>query len=839
MEYSVEVIEELEKQFKAAALHRPMRVERYEAGTELVYDVTGVAHASKGRLRLVVEKFVGGGFAGQVYRVKILHIGSQSGLIDGLEVGKIYAMKILVPPTGFSHLFRNAIYYVGFQGPFQLQVNPAAARAGALWQKFFRRGAKIRFGSESVVTDIHATFVDRKLGSCGELSEWIDGRVWRLEVDDRMDLLKRRGKGGEVDAENLGSPEYRAKREFMHKFVQLLHEMGGHEFARQYEWWTCKSQPNCLKRNDSEASSPGGLVAVDFRAGLALLPFLPMSPGDFKLIGSGLIRGSLVQFDRGDLGKLEQFVETHSDDFLDMRHMLGELKTAERVYRSSVPDITHNHFRLISQTRLWSTILDSALTGWKVRNLVDERSQEKLRSSRALTVLFFVLGLFPIIGGFLRKIWGRADWRKHYWGLLTSWNYLRRALRAKVVEKIIAWHRSGRLDDRHALRVAKHVWPMWYHFPLSMLPAGLHRFMTDWEYIKDRLVYLAVRPVRLYFNAELREQWLREMVTEGKEKDLVTGEDAIVILSQIKEPFIQKYLKCLAVHLCTLPVTQIVSVLVAIAYVVMHPEMPRGQAWGIGLGIIALFQVTPISPGSMVRGLYVLYLVIRERNFKDYNVAVFLGFFKYVGYLAFPIQMGYRYPALARFMAVHWAAEAVHAVPVFGERGALLEHGVFCSFYNWPLTIRRRMRKRSEVRAEMPPRYWHIALCAVVGLGIFGIADLFYLRRVGELPGLNEIWWLAVLVPLLCGAAVTLGAGGAALSKRIIGGAICGVMVGAFYTGVPAIIGHAGPIGFGEMATRCLWRVLVLTILSTIGVILTELKLPEPRTHLKNASKCP
>ena len=85
-----------------------------------------------------------------------------------------------------------------------------------------------------------------------------------------------------------------------------------------------------------------------------------------------------------------------------------------------------------------------------------------------------------------------------------------------------------------------------------------------------------------------------------------------------------------------------------------------------------------------------------------------------------------------------------------------------------------------------------------------------------------------MLVPLLCGAAVTLGAGGAALSKRIIGGAICGVMVGAFYTGVPAIIGHAGPIGFGEMATRCLWRVLVLTIFSTIGVLLTELKLSEP-----------
>jgi hypothetical protein len=318
------------------------------------------------------------------------------------------------------------------------------------------------------------------------------------------------------------------------------------------------------------------------------------------------------------------------------------------------------------------------------------------------------------------------------------------------------------------------------------------------------------------------------MVTEGKQKQILTNEDEQIILSQIKEPFIQKYLKCLAVHVCTLPVTQIVSVLVAIVYVAMHPEMSRGQAWGIGVGIVALFQVTPISPGSLVRGGYVLYLVIKERNFEDYNIAVFLSFFKYIGYLSFPIQMGYRYPALARFMAAHWATEAVHVVPVFGERGALLEHGIFALFYNWPLTIRRRMLKRDLVRAGMPPRYWHIAFCAIIGLGIFGFADFLYLKKFGELPGLDEIWGLAVLVPLLCGAAVTLGAGGAALQKRIIGGAICGVVIGALYTGVSAILGHAGPTGFGEMAVRGAWRVLILTILSIMGVILTELTFREP-----------
>ena len=209
-EYSVEVCRELEARFRAAALYRPMRINRYDAGTELVYDVTGLERANKGRVRLIVEKFVGGGFAGQVYRVKVLEIDAEDEPVAGLEVGGVYAMKILVPPFNLSRLFRNVLYRVGFQGPFQLQVNLSAARAAALWQKFIRRGAKICFGDEGAVVDVHATFVDGTLGSCGELSQWVDGRTWRLEVDERLDLLGKWRKGKQVDAGNLGSPEHRA-----------------------------------------------------------------------------------------------------------------------------------------------------------------------------------------------------------------------------------------------------------------------------------------------------------------------------------------------------------------------------------------------------------------------------------------------------------------------------------------------------------------------------------------------------------------------------------------------------------------------------------------------------
>ncbi len=816
-EYSVEVCKELEAGFRAANLHRPMRISHYDAGAELTYDVTGFGDAGPAKVNLIVEKFVGGGFAGQVYRVRIVGI---EGTIEGLEVGQIRAIKILIPPSNFSRLFRNLLYWVGFQGPFQLQVNPAAAHAGGMWQKFIRRGAKVRLGDENAVVDIYATFVDDKLGGCGELREWIEGRTWRLEVDDRLDLLRQWRRGKTVDEQQVGSPEYRAKRKFMCEFVELLHDMGAYEFARQYEWSTCKSQPNVLKRQGTDVDPAGGLVAVDFRAGLALLPFLPMSPGDFKLIIKGVGRGSLVQFDRGSIAKLETFMAAHADEFADMGEMLGELKTAETVYRDSVPDITHNHVRLLGSGELWSTMLDSAVTGWRVRNLVDEHHEWRFRNSKTQTLLFFAVGLIPFLGKFVRRNWGRVDWRRHYGAMLSSWGYFRRAMRARIAEKVTVWHRAGRLDDKRALRVAGAIPRFLGHLPLSILPAGLHRLLTDLEYAKQRIGYFTVRPIRLYFDAQMREQWLRDMVTEGQNKHMLSDEDAETILSQIDEPFIQKYLKSLAVHVCTLPVTQIVSVAIAAIYYFTHRDEPG--AWAIGLGIIGLFQVVPISPGSLVRGFYVLYLVIRERNFKDYNIAVFLGFFKYVGYLAFPIQMTHHYPALAQFMAAHWATEAVHVVPVFGERGALLEHWVYCLFYNWPLTIRRRMRKRAEARELMRPRYWHVGLCVFGTAGILGLADYIYLGKFDSLPSLGDIWWLAISAPLACGAALTLGCGGAALGKRIAAAAVCGALTGMLYAAVSAMSGYNSSI-----VASCVWRMFIFAILTVVGATITEIKLPE------------
>jgi hypothetical protein len=238
-----------------------------------------------------------------------------------------------------------------------------------------------------------------------------------------------------------------------------------------------------------------------------------------------------------------------------------------------------------------------------------------------------------------------------------------------------------------------------------------------------------------------------------------------------------------------------------------------------------------MSPGSLVRGAYVVYLVIRERNIKDYNIAIFLSFFKYVGYLAFPIQMTSRYPQLARFMAAHWATEAVHMVPVFGERGALFEHTVFSLCYNYPLTVRRRVRERAARRACMAPRMWHAPVIGVVAGALLCAAEFAWWQWRNVVPSPMTLWPLMLGVPLVVGSIVTRWAGGATLVKRVATALVGGLaMAGTFCIGHTLLHGIA-PAPEESLvrtfATCALWSGFLHALFAVLGTLATEVFQPE------------
>jgi hypothetical protein len=193
----------------------------------------------------------------------------------------------------------------------------------------------------------------------------------------------------------------------------------------------------------------------------------------------------------------------------------------------------------------------------------------------------------------------------------------------------------------------------------------------------------------------------------------------------------------MAFHFATLPVTQIVSVTVAAVAsgMVLAAGGSRTKAGLVFVGILGAFQLMPVSPGSLCRGLFTCFLVLRQKDFRDYMVALPLSFLKYIGYLAFPIQMAASYPELARFMASRWATKAVHIVPVFGEKGALLEHSVFDLFFNRPRIAGIWMRRRVRFLADV----WLLA-----GLGLLTALAGWLGRNWSSPAGVNVI--LAVTV---------------------------------------------------------------------------------------------
>ncbi|MGQ9663425.1 MAG: hypothetical protein ACUVWX_13960 [Kiritimatiellia bacterium] len=739
--YSVELCRQIWLAVERAKLLIPHRPTRYEEGDLLRIEFLTAWPEQPGQAQLRIQKYAGSGFAGQVYRCiaeNVRFSGSPPNPIP-LREGGMYAVKLFVPASRFARSFRNLLFWLGFQAPFSPQISEAACRAGVLWQKLARLAAARELGDENAVADVFATFYDPILQSFGEIREWVEGRFWRLEADTRPWL---RRKWRRIRPAQTDSPEYVAKRQFMHRLVTMLHAMGALELARQFEWWTMKSQPNILKRTGHDADPAAGLCAFDFRPGLVLLFFLPMSPGDLKLIWQALRRGLLVQFDRCEVGKMRAFVAAHRETFAGADKLLEQW---ERYYLDSQrirPDLFHHTLRLLCDPSLRRDVRRGLVQGYRAADLIDEPFAKSLSEQPIRFAIFYALGAIPVGGRLLRKIWGNRSFRQHLKLIFTQPAYLWRTLATSARTLLTEWHRNGRTGEKHTRLLLRHPWLFWLErITLGLLPAALHRTLAEPAWLGQRLKAAWLFMHTFYRDSTFRQDWLTHIINQGYEEGMLSAEERDGIMRRLADPFIATYLKCLAVHFATLPVTQIVSVLLGMAIAIW--TLITGGNWQLisirFAATLVVFQVIPISPGSLCRGAYVVYRMIRDRNFKDYMIAAPLSFVKYIGYLAFPIQMAATYPALARFMAGRWATNSVRLVPVFGERGALLEHIIFDAFFNLPRIVARPLARHIKGVLNL----W---LCA--GLALCGIAFGIYRIPWQEKSGINLIMAVVALFVL-------------------------------------------------------------------------------------------
>jgi hypothetical protein len=510
-EYSKDLCARLFEVASDPALKIKHRRTRYEPGDELSLRIQGVCPPVYGSAGLLIKEFLGGNSSGQFYRCRLTSLSLPAARrIDGLEPEQLYTVRMMLPPDAFTTRLRDAMFKLAFQGPFSPQVNCGACRSGLIFQKLVRRAAKLKFGAETAVADAYASFYDPRLNTYGEITEWVEGRMWRLEPDSRF---KGRRHWKTVPLNEAGSPEYIAKRRFMSGLTELLHEMGAAELARQYEWWTLRSQTNVIKRTGlPDMDGPGdGLCAVNFRAGLALLPWLPTSPGDLKLIFDGIIkRSTSIQFDRYETAKMQNFIEAHSALFAGMMPAIDEFFEQNRAYRRSLPDVGHHGSLLLSDAGLRSDVRAGLIEGYLAAGLIDPAFAVKLQNGGLRFASFCLLGALPVFGTRIRKRWGNAAWREHLAAIQNSQEYRQTARRADTANRLIVWHRAGRVDEKHTdFLLSRPALFTLERFTLGFLPAAMHRAVLRPALIAGKLQTGCVFLKNFIADAPFRKQWIR------------------------------------------------------------------------------------------------------------------------------------------------------------------------------------------------------------------------------------------------------------------------------------------------------------------------------------------
>ncbi len=134
----------------------------------------------------------------------------------------------------------------------------------------------------------------------------------------------------------------------------------------------------------------------------------------------GLRRGRLVQFDKGDVGKLEDLRRRPRRGF---RRYAGGAGSAQ-ARRRGVPRLARSMSLFTtsgcSATKLRRSIMAGFRESWRVRNMTDERDRRPARSERlSLSLLFLLLALVPLATPalFIFAWPGRIWWRSTVWAL--------------------------------------------------------------------------------------------------------------------------------------------------------------------------------------------------------------------------------------------------------------------------------------------------------------------------------------------------------------------------------------------------------------------------------------
>lgn len=461
--------------FQRELLIKP-RARRFDIGesieTEVVPIIPNVAFNAAFR---ILEK-KGEGYAGQVYKA----------VDEATSNTYIYALKALRPEDEGKEKVRNLLFRLCFAGNFAPATNEAALRYGLLWQTLLRRGAQARLGDTSIIPEPYGYFWNDKLETFVEVHEWVDGHI---PVPD-------------------SATHNRQKRDFMNGMVALTRDMGAYQLARQYKWWTMLAGANVVKReNDSQ-------VAIDWRSGIALPFFLPMSPGDVPIIIENLRSGHFANYDYADFDRLDAFIRENKDTFVDLTHHVEELKELDRKYRSSIKETT--------------------LADWQREFQMDEDVVREFKRSPLAYRAHLILDGIPLFGKVTNRLSSSEMYRTHAKQILGDGEYRDIWFSTHQTHDLGTWQHRDRVTADKAQELSQKAWLYLLHKVFfSHVPSSIQKATDNRELM--RMLKKLGTPIRIAFSEKEQIRWLEDRINEGIELRLLDDEQAEILHRQSRE----------------------------------------------------------------------------------------------------------------------------------------------------------------------------------------------------------------------------------------------------------------------------------------------------------------
>jgi hypothetical protein len=608
-------------------------------------------------------------------------------------------------------MFRNVLYWAGFQSPFPYQYDEDAARSVVWLTEILKDVCAVEFGSPGIINDCYGTFWSDHVGAYGEVNEWVQGSVTDPVLDKEIFIrnaknaeIRRRIAQGEATKEDLIEPcdEVSRKRVFMDRLVALCGELGIEDMARQVYWWTGASQPNVMTRRPSQR--PDGapdFVWIDRRPGL---PGFITSPGDFVLLPKAIIRGSIPPFDRINFEKLRAWPK--APDRARWESLVDRLEEADRRYRDGQVDLFSHHARLLFDRKLLGRIRDSRLDCWEKAERIDASTRAILAENPLLLLLHMIVILLPFVGARLQKLIGNGAWRKAVGDFILDTRYRDKVLFEARAYRIWTWLLEERTTSARA-RICYHKLGAYLKDWLCYFwaPASWQRFFTDQAVQNDLLKRFFTSPFRYVFStsyrAKVNTDWMHAQTLADVKRGYISAEDAERLIAVAGDRPLQQYITGIIYTATVKPVSEISYVFGFIVLVQSYLKDLRG----LGLWIVPIVAaLLSISPAGVLRFLYALVMGILNPKV-PYWTAIVMAPIRGVGDLAFPAQMAKTYPAFASYLLTSSVCKLAEHIPVFGERGGLLAIWTVTVLLSWPASFGawRRWRKIGDAIPKTAP----------------------------------------------------------------------------------------------------------------------------------------